>query len=295
MAEGTNQPTSSSMGGAGGEPGEKTRQNTSQAGQQQARQKASEAGEQAKRKASEAGEQAKQRAGEMKEEVRDRAVAAADQQRPMVAERTDHFASALRSAGETLRQQDEQRFGEFADEAAEQVERFSERLRREDVPGMVSDLENAGRRNPGKFLGGTFAAGMMLGRFLRSSTPDDQQRSTGREHDRMTQGRHPAGASDPRAGREQTAGMRVRSDEGASVVGEPAEDTRAPGIRAGGSAMAAAEAGGGVRDAGEGGRSRRAGQDRGEDRLGSSRGRSGGARSEPLTEPESEPIDEGGR
>lgn len=292
MAEGTNQPTSSSMRGPGEEPGEKTRQNARQEGQQ-ARQKASEAGEQVKQKASEAGEQAKQKAGEMKDEVRDRAVAAAEEQRPMVAERTDHFASALRSAGETLRQQDEQRFGKFADEAAEQVERFSDRLRREDVPGMVSDLENAGRRNPGKFLGGTFAAGMMLGRFLRSSTPDYQQRPTRGEPERMTQDRHREGPSDMRAGQEQTAGMRVRSEEGSSVVGEPAEDIRAPGIRTGGSAMAAAEAGGGIRDAGEGDRSRRGGQDRGEDRLRS--GRSGAAQNEPNSEADSEFSDEGGR
>lgn len=282
MAEGTNQPTSSSMG-SGGEPGEK------------ARQKASEAGHQAKQKASEAGEKAKQKAGEMKEEVSDRAVAAADKQRPMVAERTDHFASALRSAGETLRQQDEQRFGKFADEAADQVEQFSERLRREDVRGMVSDLENAGRSNPGKFLGGTFAAGVMLGRFLRSSTPDDQQRPTRDEPDRMMQDRHREGASHTRAGQEQTAGMRVRSEEGSSVVGEPAEDTHTPGIRTGGSAMAAAEAAGGVRDAGEGERSRRGGQDRGEDRLRSSRGRSGAVQNEPRSDADSEFSDEGGR
>lgn len=294
MAEGTNQPTSSSMRGAGEEPGEKTRQNARQEGQQE-RHTESEGGEKAKQKAREVGDQAKQKAGEMKEEVRDRAVAAADQQRPMVAERTDHFASALRSAGETLRRQDEQRFGKFADEAAEQVERFSERLRKEDVQGMVSDLENAGRRNPGKFLGGTFAAGMMLGRFLRSSTPDDQQHSTRREPERTTREMDRPGASNPRAGREHTAGMRVRSDEGSSLVGEPAEDTRAPGIRTGGSAMAAADAGGGIHNAGEGERSRRGGQDRGEDRLRSSRDRSGAARSEPLTDTDSEFSDEGGR
>ena len=54
--------------------------------------------------------------------------------------------------------------------AADQVETFSESLRRRDVGQMLSDVQSFARRQPTAFLGMSFIAGFAAVRFLRSGS-----------------------------------------------------------------------------------------------------------------------------
>lgn len=54
--------------------------------------------------------------------------------------------------------------------AADQVESFSDSLRRRDVGQMLSDVQSFARRQPTAFLGMSFLAGFAAVRFLRSGS-----------------------------------------------------------------------------------------------------------------------------
>ena len=58
---------------------------------------------------------------------------------------------------------------ELTERAARQVERASLYVRRSELRDMVSDLEELARRRPAILVGGSFATGMLLARFFKSS------------------------------------------------------------------------------------------------------------------------------
>jgi hypothetical protein len=64
----------------------------------------------------------------------------------------------------------------YGRQAAGQVERLASHVDSNDTNGVMREIENIARDNPAAFTGGTFAAGLLLGRFLRSSRPDDASR-----------------------------------------------------------------------------------------------------------------------
>lgn len=91
-------------------------------------------------------------------------------QKDQTVERLDGVAGALRDVGNRLQQEDGAGFGQYAVRAAEQVDRFSGYLRDRDLKTFVRDTEGFARRHPDVFLGGTFVAGLVLARFLKSSS-----------------------------------------------------------------------------------------------------------------------------
>jgi hypothetical protein len=56
---------------------------------------------------------------------------------------------------------------------ADGVERTAAYLDRKDVNEILHDAREMARRRPELFAGGLFIAGLMLGRFLRSSVPEE--------------------------------------------------------------------------------------------------------------------------
>lgn len=126
-----------------------------------------------------AKEQAKNLASQAKDETVKAAGQARDQVSRLVSERKDQtaerlggLAGALRDTAHKLQEQDGEGFGQYADRAAEQVERLSNYLKDHDLQGFVRDTETFARRRPDLFLGGTFLAGLALARFLKSSAPE---------------------------------------------------------------------------------------------------------------------------
>ena len=87
------------------------------------------------------------------------------------AEQVDSVASALKSAGNEL---DQPLLATYANQLADSVSRFSTRLREGSVEDLVSDAQGMARRNPGLFILGGLAAGLLLARFIRASVPEDE-------------------------------------------------------------------------------------------------------------------------
>lgn len=135
-----------------------------------ARQQADEVKEQARGMAEDVQHQARAKG----EEIRDRVEQQGEQQKERAAGTADALAEAIRAAGSTLRDRDEQRLGQFTDEFADQVERLGGYLRDNDMRGLMHGLEDVARKNPTGFLGSTLAAGIVAGRFLRSSGRDTE-------------------------------------------------------------------------------------------------------------------------
>lgn len=129
--------------------------------------------DQAKNEAKNLANQAKDQTKQVAEQARDHVQELVGQQKTQAADRLLGLAGALREAGHKLQEKEEnQAFGRYADQAAQQVDRLSTYLRDNDLRGFVRDTETMARRRPELFLGGTFLVGLMLARFLKASSPN---------------------------------------------------------------------------------------------------------------------------
>lgn len=104
-------------------------------------------------------------------DARDRAGSTLSQSRQQAAEQIGGIGSAFRRTGESLRQEDQARFADVADNVARQMDRVADYLRDSDGRTIARDLENLARRQPALVFGGAFAIGLVAARFLKSSTP----------------------------------------------------------------------------------------------------------------------------
>ena len=108
-------------------------------------------------------------------------------------QRLAKVANVLRETGSSLQDEDEV-VARYAERAAGRIERLAEYLDRKDIDEILTDTRHMARQRPELFVGSLFVAGLMLGRFLRSSSPEPKGRGDGgRETD--TRGRdYTAGA-----------------------------------------------------------------------------------------------------
>ncbi|MDQ4122220.1 MAG: hypothetical protein M3209_12340 [Acidobacteriota bacterium] len=94
--------------------------------------------------------------------------------------KTSDVAQSLSGVAETMRQFTEnlrtnqdtpvaQTVAQYGDTVVNQVERLADYLDRADLNKLTRDLESLARRNPAVFIGGAFAAGILLARFVKSS------------------------------------------------------------------------------------------------------------------------------
>lgn len=92
-------------------------------------------------------------------------------QKDQAADSLGGVAGAIRDVGNRLQEQDQAAgVGQYAMRAADQVDRLSNYLRDRDLNTFFRDTETFARRHPDVFLGGTFLAGLLLARFLKSSS-----------------------------------------------------------------------------------------------------------------------------
>jgi hypothetical protein len=113
--------------------------------------------------------QARKETVRLAEDAREQGWALVRRRQDRLAARLGSVASALRDAGRRLDREVVDGLGEFVGRAAQQVDRASGYLRESEVSDMVRDAEDLARRHPAVFLGGTFATGFLLARFLKSS------------------------------------------------------------------------------------------------------------------------------
>lgn len=98
----------------------------------------------------------------------------ADQYGEKVSEATNevqHFATALRRAGENLRDEGSSAIGaSLLTKAADQLESIGSSLNGKDLDTIMSDVDRLARRNPAVFAGGAMLIGFAASRFLKSSS-----------------------------------------------------------------------------------------------------------------------------
>jgi hypothetical protein len=80
------------------------------------------------------------------------------------------IASVLRQTSEQL-PEDQSGLTKYVTQAADGIDTASSYLQRSSLPDVVRDVESFARREPALFLGGVFVAGLVGGRFLKSSRP----------------------------------------------------------------------------------------------------------------------------
>jgi len=135
--------------------------------------------DQAQQKAGQVVEQVQDKAGQVADQARQQATTQLDTQRERVGGTLQTVADAIRQTGQQLRDQDQGAIAQYADRAADQVERFYGYLGNRDVNQIVGDVERLARREPALFLGAAFAVGLIATRFLKSSGQQAQQQNMG--------------------------------------------------------------------------------------------------------------------
>lgn len=101
--------------------------------------------------------------------AKDRAKAQLSTQKGRATDTVDVLAGAVRQTTDQLRRDQHDTLAHYIDRAAEQLERISDTIRNKDVNELFRDARQLARRQPVVFLGGSFVAGMLLARFLKSS------------------------------------------------------------------------------------------------------------------------------
>jgi hypothetical protein len=128
-------------------------------------------------------ERARQAADEIKSAAKDAAASTASALRNRLSgeldyrkyrsrQRLNRVADALRNAGANVNESDDA-VARYMDRLAEGVERTAAYLDQKDVNEILHDAREMARRRPELFVGGLFIAGLMLGRFLRSSAAEE--------------------------------------------------------------------------------------------------------------------------
>lgn len=107
--------------------------------------------------------------------VRDQATAQLNTQKNKATDGLGSVAHAVRDTTQRLRQENHDTVARYVEQAADQIERFSTRLKDRDVGELVNDAQRLARRQPALFVGGAFAVGLLGARFLKSSAQDDDR------------------------------------------------------------------------------------------------------------------------
>lgn len=113
-------------------------------------------------------QKAMERSEEFKGKARERTKSLIDKQRGSASETLSNVAAALHQTARQLESQQQGAVARYADRAAQSVDRLSGYLTQKDADQLINDAERLVRRRPGLFLGGAFAAGFILARFLKS-------------------------------------------------------------------------------------------------------------------------------
>ena len=101
--------------------------------------------------------------------VRDTTYQRLDTQKERASETLGSLAGAVRSATQQLRDGGQPGIADYANRAADGIERWSSQLRQQDVQDAIRGVQRFARREPAMFLGLAFGTGLLVARFLKSS------------------------------------------------------------------------------------------------------------------------------
>jgi hypothetical protein len=143
---------------------------------EQARNSADKAKAKAQETLESVSHETQQQARNVANTVQEKTKSTVNAQKEEAANQIDGIASAFRETGSTLRKQDNEWIAGYADNMAEQMERFAGYLHDGDINRFLSDARALARSKPEIFLGGAFTLGLVAARFLKSSSPSQNQR-----------------------------------------------------------------------------------------------------------------------
>jgi len=115
-------------------------------------------------------EQTRQKAGEVMDQARQQVQSKLGDQKDRATEGLGQVAQAFRQTGQQLRENQQESIGQYAEMAADQIERVSGYLKGQDINQLFGEVESLARRQPALFVGGAFMLGFFLSRFLKSSS-----------------------------------------------------------------------------------------------------------------------------
>jgi len=102
--------------------------------------------------------------------VRDSANTQLSQQKDRATEGIGSVAQAVRQTTHQLREQQHDTIAQYIEQAADQLENFSTRLKEKNVNELVDEAQRFARQRPALFVGSAFALGLIGARFLKSSS-----------------------------------------------------------------------------------------------------------------------------
>jgi hypothetical protein len=132
--------------------------------------KAQEVAGQAGHKVSETAAVVKEQAKRTVSQVGEQAKTNVDSRLGDVAQELGTVAEAVRQTSEDLSAQDQAGIARYGTRIADQIESVSNYLNGRGVEEVLTDVEGLARRQPALFLGGAFMLGLLVGRFVRSSS-----------------------------------------------------------------------------------------------------------------------------
>jgi hypothetical protein len=109
--------------------------------------------------------------------VRSRAAAELSTQKDRATDGIGSVANAVRRSTQELRDQHHETVAGYIEQAADQLDRLSSRLRNKDVGELMRDAQNLARRQPMMFVGSALVVGFAAARFLKSSPPEPRRGS----------------------------------------------------------------------------------------------------------------------
>ena len=123
-----------------------------------------------------AGQKISEATSDAKEQAKRAAYHVTDQAKSTVDMRMSEVGQEVGSVAEAVRQttyeigEESQTIARYGERVAEQLETVSTYLNEKGVEDVLSDIQDFARRQPAVFLGGAFMLGMVVGRFMRSSS-----------------------------------------------------------------------------------------------------------------------------
>jgi hypothetical protein len=126
--------------------------------------------DQVKQSTSEVTDQTKQAASQVAGQAKQAARSQLAVRKDQTAQGLSAVSSAVQEMGNKLRQNDQtSSYAQYADRAANQVQKFAGYLQSRDVGQIVNEAEDWVRRDPALAIGGAFVLGLLAARFLKSS------------------------------------------------------------------------------------------------------------------------------
>ena len=114
---------------------------------------------------------------ELRQLVRDKAYEQIDSQKERATGTLGAVAGAVRNATQELRESGQTGLAGYVNRAADEIDRWTSRLRDQDLDDAVREVQQFARRKPAIFLGVAFGAGVLAARFFKSSGPAGSPRT----------------------------------------------------------------------------------------------------------------------